>query len=367
MTTGLVRVRQQLLAWFDTHRRDLPWRQTTDPYRLWVAETLAQQTQAARAAAYYLRFIARFPTVADLATADLDTVLKLWEGLGYYQRAQRLHRAAQEICTLRQGRLPATFAEWRTLPGVGDYTAAAVASIAFGEPVAAIDGNVRRVLARFSATDIGDDMARQAAVVRAAAQALVGGARPGDVNQALMELGAVVCRPRRPRCAVCPLAADCTAYRHGLTARYPLRLPRRPRPTRTFACLLVTWQGRYLVVRRRRKGLLGGLWEFPTFPCQDGKPPAETAAQGQHALGIPPSLCRPGPVLIHDFTHFRQVLHVFLTVVEAPGAVAQAETRWVTHDELDVLALTHIARQLAASLRANPTSLGPLSLMTLLW
>jgi len=349
-----VTVRQRLLEWFDGHRRALPWRQTTDPYRLWVAETLAQQTQAVRAAAYYLRFMACFPTVADLAAADLNTVLKLWEGLGYYQRARRLHRAAQEICTLRQGQLPATFAEWRTLPGVGDYTAAAVASMAFGEPVAAIDGNVRRVLARFCATDIGDDLARQAAVVQAAAQALVGGARPGDVNQALMELGAMVCRPRTPRCATCPLAADCMAQRHGLTARYPLRPPRRIRPTRTFACLLVTWQGRYLVVRRHQTGLLGGLWEFPTFPGREGELPAETAASGRHRLGLPPGPSTPGPVLAHNFTHFRQILHVFLATVETPGAATDAEVRWVTPDELDALPLTRLARRLAQSVGTKP-------------
>ncbi len=354
MKATLSTVRQRLLAWFDGHRRDLPWRQTTDPYRLWVAETLAQQTQAARAAAYYLRFMEQFPTVADLAAADLNMVLKLWEGLGYYQRAQRLHRAAREICALRQGQLPATFAEWRRLPGVGDYTAAAVASMAFGEPVAAMDGNVRRVLARFCATDIGDDLARQAAVVQAAAQALVGGARPGDVNQALMELGAVVCRPRTPRCATCPLAADCTAQRHGLTARYPLRPPRRIRPTRTFACLLITWQERYLVVRRHQTGLLGGLWEFPTFPCRAGEPPAETAARGRHMLELPPGPGTPGPVLAHNFTHFRQILHVFLGVVEAPGAATDAETRWVTPDELDALPLTRLARRLAQSVGTKP-------------
>ncbi|MGQ9896510.1 MAG: A/G-specific adenine glycosylase [Acidobacteriota bacterium] len=348
MSSAPAVVRQQLLDWFEGHRRDLPWRQTTDPYRLWVAETLAQQTQAARAAAYYLRFIARFPTVAELAAADLNTVLKLWEGLGYYQRAQRLHRAAQEICGFRQGQLPTTFADWQTLPGVGSYTAAAIASMAFGEAVPSIDGNVRRVLARFYALDIGDDAVRQDLVVRTAAQALVSGERPGDVNQALMELGALVCRPRSPRCSACPLADDCAAQRQGRVAHYPLRPPRRVRPTRQFVCLLLTWRTHFLVVRRHHRGLLGGLWEFPTFPCQDGERPDETAANGWQRLGLPPGSCAPGPVLTHDFTHFRQVLHLFSAAVETPGAATDAERRWVTPEELDTLPLTRLARRLAS-------------------
>ncbi|MFQ3582220.1 MAG: A/G-specific adenine glycosylase [Chloracidobacterium sp.] len=339
--------RRHLLAWFDGHRRSLPWRATTDAYRLWVAETLAQQTQAARAAEYYLRFIARFPTVQALAAAELAEVLKHWEGLGYYRRAQRLHAAARHICAHGQGRLPRSAAEWRRLPGVGDYTAAAVASVAFGEAVPAIDGNVRRVLARYRAADIGASLARQSSVVQATAQALVDGARPGDINQALMELGALVCRPRAPKCAVCPLAVDCAARRQGVATDYPLKPPRKARPIRPFACLLVMWQGRRLVVRRDETELLSGLWEFPTIPCRDGEDYQAAAARGLHALGLvgPPPVA--GPVVTHDFTHFRQALQVFFVEVDAPGDLPQTATCWATPEMLAALPLTRLARRLA--------------------
>lgn len=339
-------LRRRLLDWYDRHRRDLPWRATTDPYRLWIAETLAQQTQAARAAAYYERFLERFPTVAALAAADSAEVLKQWEGLGYYQRAHRLHDAARRICTERRGKLPRAFAEWRTLPGVGDYTAAAVASMAFGEPVAAVDGNVRRVLARVAATEIGDRATQQATIVRAAAQALVEGARPGDVNQALMELGATVCRPRRPSCSVCPLAEACTARREELIQRYPLRPPRRPRPVRSFVCLLVRCGERRLVVRRTATKLLDGLWEFPTFACRDDEDDRSAAERWLCALGLAAGRMRLGPALTHDFTHFRQQLQSFWVEVEAPDHPTGVEAQWATPAGVETLPLTRVARRL---------------------
>ncbi|MCS7079905.1 MAG: A/G-specific adenine glycosylase [Chloracidobacterium sp.] len=348
MKREVASLRQRLLAWFDQHRRDLPWRTTTDPYRLWVAETLTQQTQAARAAAYYARFIKRFPTVESLAAADPAEVLKQWEGLGYYQRARRLHEAARLICVERGGALPRAAAEWRTLPGVGDYTAAAVASMAFGEPVAAIDGNVRRVVARLAATAIGDDHARQQTVVWTTAQALAAGERPGDVNQALMELGATVCRPRRPRCDACPLSNACDARQAGLTALYPLRSPRKARPVRPFVCLLVQCADRRLVVRRATTKLLGGLWEFPTIACLDGEADQAAAERCLRELGLTAQRMQPGLTLTHDFTHFRQTLQIFLVEVEAPCDVTGVEAQWATHKTLDELPLTQVARRLAA-------------------
>ncbi len=345
---GAVAWRRRLLDWFDRHRRHLPWRATTDPYRLWVAETLAQQTQAARAAAYYERFVERFPTVEALAAADLAEVLKQWEGLGYYQRARRLHEAARQACAERGGALPRAAAEWRRLPGVGDYTAAAVASMAFGEPVAAIDGNVRRVLSRVAATEIGDSLARQLAVTRALAQALVAGARPGDVNQALMELGATVCRPRRPRCDACPLAAACAARRAALTTIYPLRPPRKARPARPFACLLIQCDDRRLVVRRMATKLLGGLWEFPTIACREGEDCRAAAERGLRDLGLPCRRIQPGTALTHDFTHFRQTLQTFLVEVEAAGDPAGVEAQWATEARLAELPLTQVARRLVS-------------------
>ncbi len=338
-------LQQRLLGWYDRQRRDLPWRTTTDPYRLWVAETLCQQTQAARAAAYYTRFLERFPTVAVLAVADLTEVLKLWEGLGYYQRARRLHEAARLVCRQHGGILPRTAAAWRLLPGVGHYTAAAVASMAFGEPVAAVDGNVRRVLARLAAADIGDSLPRQMTVVRAMAQALVAGTRPGDVNQALMELGATVCRPRRPRCADCPLAAACTARQDAVIDRYPLRSPRKLRPVRPFVCLLVQCGDRRLVVRRTTTTLLSDLWEFPTDARRDGEDDRAAAERHLGELGLTAQHVQPGPALTHDFTHFRQQLQSFWVEVATPNDLIDVDALWTTPDRLEALPLTKVTRR----------------------
>jgi A/G-specific adenine glycosylase len=248
-----------LLSHFDASRRDLPWRETSDPYAIWVSEVMLQQTRVDTVRPYYERWMERFPTAEALAGAELDDVLRYWQGLGYYGRARNLHRAARLVRERFAGALPRDLAELRELPGVGEYTAGAVASIAFGVPTPAVDGNVRRVLARLWGLE---DPA--AAEIRRLAAALVPADRPGDFNQALMELGATLCTPRAPDCGRCPLAARCRARALGEQERWPRSKARKPVPHETVeTAVLRRRDGAVLLVRRPLNGFLGGLWEFP--------------------------------------------------------------------------------------------------------
>jgi len=266
--TDAVRQAGELLSWFDRHRRDLPWRRTRDPYRVWLSEVMLQQTRVETVLPYYERFLTRFPTVEELAAAAVEEVLALWSGLGYYRRARQLHAAARRV--VERGGFPATAAGWRELPGVGAYTAAAVASMAFGEPVAVMDGNVERVISRLlAAPDDPHGAAARRRLVAAAAE-LLDPSRPGDGNQALMELGATICTPRRPRCLLCPLRPPCRAAAEGEPERYPTARPRRERTRLRLVAAVVEQEARrgeragVLLVRRPEgSSLLAGTWEVP--------------------------------------------------------------------------------------------------------
>jgi A/G-specific adenine glycosylase len=247
------RVRRALLGWYGRARRDLPWRATRDPYAIWVAETMLQQTQVKTVIPYYRRFLEAFPSIFDLDRVRRDKVLALWSGLGYYRRATNLKQAAREIVLRHAGRLPRDFAALRELPGVGDYTAGAVMSIAFGERYSALDANARRVLSRiYTPSD-------EAALGNVAAR-IVPRRRPGDFNQALMDLGATVCLARNPRCAECPVAALCAASRGGRIAKRPAKAP--PRKVQ-WPLAVIAHNGKILLRRRASAGLLAGMWEIP--------------------------------------------------------------------------------------------------------
>jgi A/G-specific adenine glycosylase len=311
----------RLLAWWDANRRDLPWRaapgETPDPYRVWLSEVLLQQTTAAAAAPYYARFLQRWPRVEALAAASLDEVIEAFAGLGYYARARNLHACAQEIAR-RGGQFPGTEAALRALPGVGAYTAAAVAAIAFGEPAAAIDGNVARIIARLAALPTPWPQAR--AAIAAATAALVPADRPGDFAQALMDLGAMVCRPRNPDCAACPLRADCAAALAGEPESYPRRAAAKARPVRFGAAYFAFRRdGAFLARRRPPSGLLGATLELPG-------PPWRTADDGG-ANQAPPFVARwrrlPGEVE-QVFTHFALRLAVYVAEVETAPDEASA-------------------------------------------
>ena len=271
-----------LLEWFDRHRRDLPWRRTRDPYRVWLSEVMLQQTRVETATPYYERFVERFPTVEDLARAEQEEVLALWSGLGYYRRARQLHRAAREV-ERRDGGFPDTVEGLLELPGIGPYTAAAVASIAFGVAEPVLDGNVERVASRLLATSENPKSSRGRRRLRERVGELLDPHRPGDSNQALMELGAVVCTPRSPRCLLCPLAEVCRARAEGTPERYPV--PRRRRETeRLRRAVIVVENGsardgapeRSVLLFRRAEDadLLAGTWELPWVELPvDGEAP----------------------------------------------------------------------------------------------
>jgi A/G-specific adenine glycosylase len=305
-------LRERLLRWYRAHRRDLPWRRSADPYAVWISESMLQQTRVETVIPYYERFLARFPDAHTLARAELDEVLELWTGLGYYSRARNLHRAAAQLVRDHDGELPDDPEALRRLPGVGRYTAGAVASIAFDRPEPVVDGNVARVLTRLR--DIRADV-RSAPVVRRLwqeAAELAAGPAPGDLNQALMELGATVCTPRRPRCRDCPLRRPCAARRAGDPESLPSKAPKPPpRPLVAVAGRVVR-RGRLLAVQRPPAGLLGGLWELPGGELLPGEDPATAMVRTlreRTALAVP-GVDELGEIE-HVFTHRHLRLHVF--------------------------------------------------------
>jgi A/G-specific adenine glycosylase len=329
ITTHLDRqpVRQLLLEYYDAHRRDLPWRGNRDPYRVWVSEIMLQQTRVETAIPYYDRWMERFPTVEALAEVDEESVLKAWEGLGYYSRARNLHRSALIVRERLGGMLPRDSQSLRTLPGIGEYSAGAIASIAYGEVVPAVDGNARRVLSRLLDLENPTD-----ASLRKRAGELVDPDRPGDWNQALMDLGATVCTPRSPRCTICPLTGECRALAAGTQELRPVS-KRRPRVRTVSYAVLVALNpaGEVLMVRRPPNSLLGGLWEFPAVEIEaDATTPVEGALSAGgplyercrarlEDLGVQ-FATRPDhfsvlPEVRHTFTHLKAVYRPMVVVV----------------------------------------------------
>lgn len=261
-------IRRRLLAFYDRHRRDLPWRGSRDPYAILVSEVMLQQTTVAAVVPYYERFLARFPDLRSLARASEEEVLTVWAGLGYYRRARSLREACRQIVHRYGGHLPGTVAALRELPGIGPYTAGAVASIAFNLPEPVLDGNVVRVLARLAARSGRGSGERR--LLEQAARTLVEGRRPGDLNQAVMELGATICTPTKPACGACPVARSCSARREGLPEKYPEALRRQSPQQRRGVVLVVRHDGgRVYLVQRRAESLMPGLWELPGLSGQE--------------------------------------------------------------------------------------------------
>lgn len=296
---------RDLLRWYDRNRRELPWRaaanERPDPYRVWLSEIMLQQTTAAAVAPYYRRFLARFPDVFALARAGRDDVLSAWQGLGYYARARNLHACARVIAHERGGRFPESEDELRRLPGIGPYSAAAIAAIAFDRRASAVDGNAERVVARLFAVET--PLPRAKPEIRRRAAALVPDTRPGDYAQALMDLGAVACTPRNPSCGACPWAGICRARARGIAESLPRRAPKAERPRRhAVAFVLTRSDGAVLLRKRADDGLLGGMMEVPTTPWRARKWRQAEAAAHAPARGAWRRL--PGSVT-HGFTHFR--------------------------------------------------------------
>jgi A/G-specific adenine glycosylase len=329
-----------LLAWYERARRDLPWRESADPYRIWLSEIMLQQTRVETVIPYFQRFIDRFPDVGSLAEAEIDEVLRLWSGLGYYRRARQLHAAARQIVALG-GELPRTEPGLRELPGIGPYTAAAVASIAFGVPAPVLDGNVERVLARVLALDENPRKGPGKARLLKAARELLDESRPGDSNQALMELGATVCTPRAPKCPECPLGAVCLARSADSQESYP-RLPDRRKPRLLeLVALLVEADGRLLFFRRPDDSeLLAGTWELPWVPAEgEGTLRERLAARYGGDWRIGETLGR----VRHSITHRALTVDVRRALVSDGGSLAEgAEAGWYTPREVDGIAVSSL-------------------------
>jgi len=333
------RLRDRLLGWYDQQRRELPWRDDPDPYRVWISEVMLQQTQVTTVLPYYQRFLSQFPTLGDLASAPLDDVLKVWEGLGYYARARNLHAAARQVVADHEGRLPSSYPALRRLPGFGDYTAGAVASIAFGQRVPAVDGNVKRVLARLFA--VTDDVTQSATArrLRAIAADLVPPDRPGDFNQALMELGATLCTPTSPRCLLCPVQEACQGLAQGIHESLPVKAPRRERPHFDVTAGVIRREdGCLLIAQRKPDAMLGGLWEFPGGKCQPGESLADCLRREiREELGLEIEVGDYLTTIQHGYTHFRISLHVFECRHQdgEPRALDCADWRWVGLADLE--------------------------------
>jgi A/G-specific adenine glycosylase len=346
----------------------MPWRDAPTPYAVWVSEMMLQQTQVATVMPYFARFVERFPDVAALAAAGEQDVLKAWEGLGYYARARNLHRAARIVMRDLGGRIPTDAAALGRLPGIGDYASAAIASIAYGEPVPAVDGNVLRVMARLrgSAADITRPATRRA--VYADLLPLIRRVNPNDFNQSLMELGALVCRPRQPRCADCPLARACVARRLGRTAELPVKSRPGPGPHHHAVAAVICRGRRVLLARRPARGLLGGLWEFPQGRCAAGEAPALAVARVARAeTGLTVDAGDALPPVRHAFSHFRLTVHGFRCRAEGGRLLAgaeYAELRWVDAAAMATLPLTKVARDVARHVPSARAARGALAART---
>ena len=354
--------RKALLAWFDVHARPLPWRGHPDPYRIWLAEILLQQTRVEQGRPYYERFLAAFPDARALAAASERDVLVLWEGLGYYARARNLRRAAQALLGEFGGVFPRDARGWRRLPGVGRYTAAAIASQAFGASEAAVDGNVKRVFSRWFRLDVpvnaatGERFCWDAAAVLvppASPEAAIDPARngPGRWNQALMELGSLVCRPRRPRCGDCPASAWCGAHADGTAERFPVRAAGRARPHYEVAAAWLERGGGILLGRRPEGKMLAGLWEFPGGRARPGESlEAALRRKLREELGVTARVGEALGAVDHAYSHFSITLHLFRASIRTgrPRAERHAELAWADPARLADYPMPSSARKLIA-------------------
>ena len=331
-------VRRSLLKWFDRNARDLPWRRSRDPYHVWVSEIMLQQTRVETVVPYFNRFIEKFPTVQELASGDPDDVLKLWEGLGYYSRAQKIHETSKIIVEKRQGIFPRTVDEWRQLPGIGEYTAGAIVSIAYDVSAPILDGNVKRVLARLFHIKSNIDDSSTIRSLWGLAELLVPSKNAGSFNQSLMELGARICTPRRPICAECPLRRICEACKKGSQEELPERRKRNPVPHYDIVAAAIRKNGRFLLGKRPFGGMLGGLWEFPGGKIEEGESHYQALIrESKEELDIDVRPVEHVATVNHAYSHFTITLHVYLCehIDGKPRANYHSEIKWIPRAHFD--------------------------------
>lgn len=358
----MIQFSQPLLTWFDAVRADLPWREPIpNDYHVWLSEIMLQQTQIETVIPYYKRFLALFPTIKQLAHASIDEVLKNWEGLGYYSRAHNLHKTAQIITHQYQGVFPDNAEELQKLPGIGRYTAGAIASIVHGERVAVLDGNVIRVLTRIY--DIPDDVTQNTVKNRLwdIATDNVPAQRSGDHNQAIMELGQKICRPRQPDCINCPLNQLCLAYQAGTQAERPYKPRKAPTPHfDVVAGIVYRDDGRFLVAQRPDDGLLAGMWEFPGGKVEAGESfPDALKRELMEELALEVEVGELFTVVKHAFTHFKITLYAFECqhIGAQPQAIEAQAFAWTTLDDIHQYSFGKADRVLIDALRQRPNLL----------
>ena len=341
-----------LLDWYDRERRDLPWRmrrgRRVDPYKVWLSEIMLQQTTVKAVIPFYEKFLTRWPAVEALAAADLDDVLAAWAGLGYYSRARNLHKCAQAVVAEHGGRFPRTEAELRALPGIGPYTAAAIAAIAFGEPATPVDGNVERVVSRLFA--VRHPLPQAKREIKRLAESLTPQRRAGDFAQAMMDLGATVCSPKRPSCLVCPLQQDCHAHALGIETQLPVKLDKAVRPVRFGTAFLALREDGHVLLRKRPEaGLLGGMLEIPSTDWGDDWLAVDQALAAQPVKADWWAV--PG-VVSHTFTHFRLELMLLRAIVPTNASLtfwaSPERCRWVPRHELHAAALPSVMKKAIA-------------------
>lgn len=344
-----------LLTWYSQAARELPWRGVNDPYAVWVSEIMLQQTQVDTVIPYFQQWMDKFPTISDLAQASLQDVLNAWEGLGYYSRARNMHKAAQIIQAEFDGKLPENTHDLKKLPGIGKYTAGAIASIAFGKDEPALDGNIRRVLSRvFTVSDPIRSPAAERRLWQLAAEHLPD-QKAGDYNQALMDLGAQICTPRKPQCTICPLGHFCQAYSLGIQEELPVTPSKPTIPHHIVTAAVIRKGDQVLIAQRPTDGLLGGLWEFPGGKVQAGED-LDTCLQREimEELAAQVSVEEPLGVYQHAYTHFRVTLHAFscrLLQPAEPRPIQVKDLRWVSVQQLSDYPMGKIDRQISRDLQ----------------
>lgn len=346
----------RLLAWYRSHARQPPWRDHPDPYAIWVAVVMLQQTRLETVIPYFERWMQHFPSIEVLAKASIQSVLSAWEGLGYYGRARNLHKAAQIVMRDYHGALPKEMSLLQKLPGIGRYTAGAITSIAFGQDEPTLDGNIRRVLARYFNIDedVHSSHGEQVLWELAAQHLPIGQA--GVYNQALMDLGAVVCTPKSPSCSQCPLGDACQARALGIQEQRPVLLAKPAIPHHVVTAAVIRQGEKVLITRRPFKGLLGGLWEFPGGKQEKGEDLSSCLQREiQEELGMKIQIGEELGTYRHAYSHFRVTLHAFACryLAGEPRAVQVAEFAWVTLDKLSQYPMGKIDRQISQTLLSS--------------
>ncbi len=346
---------RKLLDWYSAHARELPWRTHPDPYAVWISEIMLQQTRVEMVIPYFQRWMEHFPSVFELAAAPRQDVLNLWEGLGYYARARNLHRAARVIIADHAGELPREAQALQTLPGIGRYTAAAIASIASGQDEAALDGNIRRVLSRvFNVVEPARSTAGERLLWQLAEDNLPSGFA-GEYNQAIMDLGAAICTPASPDCANCPVVDLCLARELSIEEQRPVKTPKTPIPHHTVAAAVIRRNGQVFIAQRPDDGLLGGMWEFPGGKTEPGENlDACLKREICEELGVDIEVGDPFGVYEQAYTHFKITLHAFECLLNSgtPVAHEHTEIRWIKPAELVAFPMGKIDRQIAERLMA---------------